>query len=525
MRSESGPTESLWMDTVEPLTYPPLAEDIRAHVCVIGAGIAGMSVAYNLAHDGKSVVVIDDSPIGNGESGRTTAHLCNALDDYYSRLARLFGDDGARKAAESHTAAIQRIESIVELEDIDCDFERVDGFLFAGTDDSREFLSEELDASHAAGLTDTGLFERAPVDSFNTGPALRFPRQAQFHPLKYLHGLARAITRDGGRIYTGTRATLVEDGEPAKVTTSSGHTILADDIVVATNSPINDWMVMHTKQAPYRTYVVGLKVPAGSVPHLLLWDTSDPYHYVRVQRGEGRNPAYDILIVGGEDHKTGQARDTDRRFDSIERWARDRFPIAENVAYRWSGQVLEPVDSLAFIGKNPGSDEHIYIATGDSGNGMTHGAIAGILLADLINGVENPWAAIYDPSRISLRSAPHYARENINVAEQYSSWLTPGEVDRIDGIPNNSGAVIRRGMRKAAVFRDAEGNISECSAMCTHLYCIVHWNDTEKTWDCPCHGSRFDPYGKVINGPAIEDLGPAPEERRTEDRDSAEEKA
>ena len=514
MRSESGATESVWMDTVQPLSYPPLTDDIRAHVCVIGAGIAGMSVAYNLTRAGKSVVVIDDGPVGSGETGRTTSHLCNSLDDYYSRLIRLFGKQGARYAAESHTAAIQRIESIVDLEQIDCDFERVDGFLFLGDGDKRDVLVDELEASHVAGLTDTGLFERAPVDAFNTGVALRFPRQAQFHSLKYLHGLAAAITRDGGRIFTGTRATLVEDGTPATVTTASGHTILAHDIVVATHSPINDWMVMHTKQAPYRTYLIGLKVPKGSVPHVLLWDTSDPYHYVRVHPSSRQELPYDVLIVGGEDHKTGQADESENRFSLIEKWARRRFPMATEVLYRWSGQVLEPVDSLAFIGKNPGSDEHIYIVTGDSGNGITHGVIAGILLTDLITGTDNPWADIYDPSRISIRSAASFARENLNVAEQYTSWLTSGDVETTEEIPNDSGAVIRRGMRKVAVYRDPQGKITECSAVCTHLYCIVDWNNTEKTWDCPCHGSRFDPFGKVINGPAIEDLGPAPDDKR-----------
>ena len=247
---------------------------------------------------------------------------------------------------------------------------------------------EELEASHVAGLADTGLFERAPIESFDTGVALRFPRQAQFHSLKYLHGLARAITRDGGRIYSGTRATLVDDGTPAKVTTGSGHTITADDIVVATHSPINDWMVMHTKQAPYRTYVLGFRIPMDSVPHVLLWDTSDPYHYVRVHPASRSELPYDVLLVGGEDHKTGQSDDSEHSFSLVEEWARKRFPMATEVLYRWSGQILEPVDSLAFIGKNPGSDEHIYIVTGDSGNGITHGVIAGILLTDLICGRE-----------------------------------------------------------------------------------------------------------------------------------------
>lgn len=511
MHSDSGATESLWMDTASTPDYPPLTVDARAHVCIIGAGIAGMTAAYLLARAGKAVVVIDSGSIGGGETGRTTAHVSNALDDYYHKLGRLFGDDGIRTAAESHTAAIQRIEAIAELEDIDCDFERVDGFLFLGEGGKRSLLEDELDATHVAGLTDTGLFERAPIEAFRTGPALRFPRQAQFHPLKYLNGLARAITRDGGRIYCGTQAKNIEDGTPARVTTADGHTITAEDIVVATNSPVNDWMVMHTKQAAYRTYAIGLKVPAGVIPHMLLWDTADPYHYVRVHQADKPGADYEVLIVGGEDHKTGQAQHTDDRFTHLENWARSRFPMATDVMYRWSGQVLEPVDGMAFIGKNPGSDEHIYIATGDSGNGITHGTIAGILLTDLITGHENPWSALYDPSRITFRSASDYARENLNVAEQYSSWLTAGDVGSVEEIANGSGAVIRRGMKKIAVYRDAAGKVSECSAVCTHLYCIVDWNATEKTWDCPCHGSRFDPYGKVVTGPAISDLEPISE--------------
>lgn len=498
------------MDTVEMVSFPPLTTDARAHVCVIGGGIAGMTTAYVLTRAGKSVIVIDDGPIGGGETGRTTGHVSNALDDLYSNLAKLFGDDGARLAAESHTAAIQKIEDIVGLEDIDCDFERLDGYLILDGDTKRELLEDELEAARLAGLADTELVDRAPLDSFDTGVALRFRRQAQFHALKYLNGLARAIVRDGSRIYCGTKATDIEDGTPCTVTTADGHTIIADDIVVATLSPINDWMVLHSKQSAYRTYVLGLEVPTDSVPHILLWDTGDPYHYASVHAAAGHNTGCDILIVGGEDHRTGQAQDMDERFARIEKWARERFPMAGRVRYRWSGQLLEPVDGLAFIGKNPGPDEHIYIITGDSGNGITHGTIAGILLTDLITGRENPWKNMYDPARIHLRATPEFARDNLNTAEQYASWLTPGDVGSVEEIPNNSGAVIRRGLRKIAVYRAPNGEISACSAVCTHLYCIVDWNDTEKTWDCPCHGSRYDAHGRVVNGPAIENLEPVP---------------
>jgi len=468
-----------------------------------------MTTAYLLARAGRAVVVIDDGPVGGGETGRTTAHLTAALDDRYYQIQKLHGVEGARLAAESHTSAINRIESVAALEDIDCDFERVDGFLFLGGDSTREELERELSATHRAGLSDVTMVDKAPLDFWNTGPALRFPRQAQFHPLKYLNGLARAILRDGGHIYSNTHAEKIEDGEPCRVTTADGHVILANNLVVATNSPVNDWVILHTKQAAYRTYVIGARVPRGSIPHGLYWDTPDPYHYIRLQEVDIQldpDRTDEILIVGGEDHKTGQEDDAEERFKRLEDWTRERFPMVKSVDFKWSGQVMEPVDYLAFIGKNPGTDEHIYVATGDSGNGMTHGTIAGMLLTDLILGRKNSWAKLYDPSRKKLRATPEFVRQNLNVAAQYADWATKGDVDDMESIPPGSGAVIRKGTKKIAVFRDDQGNIHQRSAVCTHLYCIVDWNSGERTWDCPCHGSRFDPYGNVVNGPAITPL-------------------
>ena len=508
MRSDSGHTTSVWMAADVP-DLPTLSHDVRTSVCVVGAGIAGMTTAYLLGRAGRAVVLIDDGPIGGGETGRSTAHITAALDDRYSELEKLHGEERSQIAARSHTAAIDRIESIASLEDIDCDFERVDGYLFLGGGDSRKVLERELEATHRAGLSDVELLERAPVTSFDTGPALRFPRQAQFHPLKYLNGLARAILRDGGQLYSGAHAESIQDGEPAKVTTSEGHVITANSVVVATNSPVNDWVILHTKQAAYRTYVVAARIPRGSVARGLYWDTLDPYHYIRLQEVDTLlDPARrdELLIVGGEDHKTGQADDADERFKRLEEWTRQRFPMIGNIDFRWSGQIMEPVDYLAFIGKNPGTDKHIFIATGDSGNGITHGTIAAVLLTDLILGRRNPWAKLYDPSRVTLRATGDFLKENINVAVQYSDWATGGEVDSYDQIAPGAGAVVRRGMKKVAVYRDDQGNIHEHSAVCTHLYCIVSWNSAERTWDCPCHGSRFDPYGQVVNGPAITPL-------------------
>jgi glycine/D-amino acid oxidase-like deaminating enzyme/nitrite reductase/ring-hydroxylating ferredoxin subunit len=508
MRSDSGRTTSVWMAADVP-ELPALSHDIRTNVCIVGAGIAGMTTAYLLARAGRAVVVIDDGPIGGGETGRTTAHITASLDDLYHRVEKLHGVEGIRIAAESHTAAIDRIESIASLEDIDCDFERVDGYLFLGAGSDKDLLERELASAHRAGLSDVEFVARAPIDSFDTGPALCFPRQAQFHSLKYLNGLARAIIRDGGQLFSGAHAKSVEDGEPAKVTTSDGHVITADSIVVATNSPVNDWVILHTKQAAYRSYVVAARVPRGSVTRALYWDTENPYHYIRLQEVD---PVLDphrkeeLLIVGGEDHKTGQADDADERFRRLEEWTRQRFPMVRNIDFKWSGQIMEPVDYMAFIGRNPGTDQHIYVVTGDSGNGITHGTIAGMLLTDLINGRKNPWSKLYDPSRVTLRATGNYLRENLNVASQYTDWTKPGDVDSYDQIAPGSGAVVRRGMKKIAVYRDELGNIHERSAVCTHLYCIVDWNSGEETWDCPCHGSRFDPFGRVINGPAITSL-------------------
>jgi len=503
---EPAQTLSIWMDTAAIPLERPLTERVSADVCIVGAGIAGMTTAYLLAREGKSVVVLDDGPIGGGMTGRATAHLVNALDDRYFELERLHGEDGARLAAESHTAAIDRVEQIVNEEKINCEFERLDGYLFVPPRDPRKILDDELAAVHRAGLVDIEKVERVPWDSFDTGPALKFPRQAQFHPLKYLAGLAVAIKQKGGRIYTESHAKEIEGGKNARVDTDGDGVVNAEAVVIATNSPVNDLIAIHTKQAGYQTYVVGARIPRGSVTRGLYWDTPDPYHYIRIETVGTGASAYDVLIVGGEDHKTGQKDDAGKRFGALERWARHRFPMIEGIEYRWSGEVMEPVDGLAFIGRNPLDAKNVFIATGDSGNGMTHGTIAGMLLTDLILERKNDWESIYDPSRITLKALPEFARENLNVAAQYADLVVGADVDSVDEIRRGAGAVISRGLLKVAVFRDADGNAHEFSAVCRHLGCIVNWNSLENTWDCPCHGSRYDALGHVIQGPANSDL-------------------
>ena len=484
--------------------YPTLDADISCDVCVVGAGIAGLSVAYRLTQEGRRVVLVCDGEVGGGETGRTTAHLSSVLDDRYYELERLHGERGARMAADSHTAAINAIEEIVRKEQIECDFLRLDGYLIELPGASLANLQREQDAARRAGLSGVELVS-APALPFEVAGALRFPRQAQFHPLKYLCGMAKAITGNGGRIFAHTHITEVKGGQTAHVISTTGLRVQAAAVVVATNAPINDMVTMHTKQAPYRTYVIGVQLPRNTFAPMLLWDNLDPYHYLRLAR-ESADAPYDLLIVGGEDHKTGQNADPGAALERLEAWTREHFPSAGKVAYRWSGQVLEPVDGIAFIGHNPADESNVYIVTGESGNGMTYGTIAGILIADLIVGKPNDWATLYDPRRKTLRAAGEFAHANLNVAAQYRDWVTSGEVASEDSIEPGRGAIVRKGLRKLALYRDQAGQVHSFSAVCPHLGCIVQWNPLEKSWDCPCHGSRFDALGQVITGPAISPL-------------------
>lgn len=504
-------SESIWKDETGTLEAPALDADTTADVCIVGAGIAGLTCAYMLQRSGASVVVLDKGPVGGGQTGQTTAHLANVMDDRFAWLEQLFGPEGARLAYESHGAAIDTIEGIAQREGIDCDFERLDGYLFLGPEQPLDLLHREREAAMRVGFAGLEELARAPLSSFDTGPCLRFPRQAMFHPLRYLAGLLAAFKRDGGRMYTGTHVARVEGGASPHVLTASGLRVDARSVIVATNTPMNDRFAIHTKQAPYRSFVVGLAVPAGAVPHGLYWDMEDPYHYVRLQRLRGENgSSSEVLIVGGEDHKTGECDDAEERYARLEAWTRARFSMAERVLYRWQGQVMEPIDGLGFIGADPEHQKGVYIATGDSGQGMTHGTIAGMILSELVTGNRHPWAHLYDPRRKTLRAAREFARENIKVARHYAEWLQRAEVESVDDIPQGSGAIVQRGLHKLAVYRDDQGKLHERSAACTHLGCLVHWNSAERSWDCPCHGSRFSPDGVVLNGPAQKPLAAAP---------------
>jgi glycine/D-amino acid oxidase-like deaminating enzyme len=394
---------STWCATARPFAAPALEQNVRADVCVVGAGIAGLTTAYLLAREGKSVVVVEKNKVGGGETSHTSAHLSNVMDAGYRKIESLHGKAGARLAAQSHSSAIARMDYIVAKEFIDCNFERVDGYLFLGPKTSEEGLHQEFEAAQRAGVMVKEL--AGPPFGLKLGPCLRFRRQAQFHPLKYMAGLAAAVKRYGGRIYSGTEAEEITGGKAAEITTANHKKISAGAVVVATNTPINGGMSLRAKQAAFRSYVIGIPIRADSIPKALYWDTEDPFHYVRLQRTKDGRLERHVLIVGGEDHKAGQAEDIENRFARLRAWARTRFGPLGEPEFHWSGQTMNAVDGLALIGRNPGDEDNVYIATGDSGMGLTHGTIAGILLTDLIMGRENPWTALYDPSRASLLAA------------------------------------------------------------------------------------------------------------------------
>lgn len=480
----------------------------EADVVVIGAGIAGLTTAIALLQQGRQVVLIDRSGFGGGESLRTTAHLASALDDRYARLRRWHGPEGARLAALSHSAAIDWLESFCAGAG-GCGFARVSGYLFAH-DGNSERLREEAQAARDAGLN-ARLISSGLSPWPQLGAVLEFPQQARVDMGLLMQALALAAI-EGGATCVHADAVAVEGGTPASVTLDDGAAIAARAVVVATNTPFNDRVSLHTKQAAYRSYVVAAQCREGAVPDALLWDDADPYHYVRWLE-DAERPGHGWAIVGGEDHRTGQDADT-TAYVRLQDWAKQRFPGLGTFTHAWSGQIMEPADGLAFIGADPAGADNVFVATGDSGNGVTHGTIAGLLLSELVQGRPHPWSALYDPSRKPVRAGGEWLQENANTAAQYSDWVTPGDIRDASELGLGEGATLRRGLRRLAVYRDGTGAVHAFSARCPHLGCAVRWSPQEKSWDCPCHGSRFDAVtGAVLNGPAQRPLEAADPDR------------
>ena len=491
-------------------TFPRFARldgDAEADVVVVGAGVTGLTAAYELASAGRSVVVIDRGRCASVDTGHTTAHLTMVTDTRLSELVDQLGRDHAQAVWDAGLAAIARIDDIARARAIDCGFDRVEGYLHLPQGDvgSKEVDRLRRDAELAAEMGfDAAFVEQTPLVGT---PGMRVDGQARVHPRRYLAGLAKAITELGGRIHEHTGAEEFSD-RPLSVR-ANGHRITCGDVVLATHNPLvgvagtTGATLFQTKLALYSSYVVAGRVAKGVVPDALLWDTADPYRYLRVEPRRG----YDVVIYGGEDHKTGQAGDTEARYARLEETLAALAPGIE-LTHRWSGQVIETPDGLPYIGPTA---EHQYAGTGYAGNGMTFGTLAGMMMADAILGRANPWSELFDPGRKAVR---HGLRDYLKENASYPYYLIR---DRFAGAEGRSLRSVKRGEgkvvevrgKKAAVYRDPAGGLTVRSATCTHMGCLVRWNPSEKTWDCPCHGSRFAPGGEVISGPAESPLGDA----------------
>ena len=498
--TQQGSTNSYWLATEPFPTYPKLSRHESADVVVVGAGITGLTTASLLTRAGRKVVLLERGRCASVDSGLTSAHLTMVTDARLSELAKRFGRTHAQAVWDAGLAAIATIEEIVREHGLDAGFEWVEGYLHTPVDaaegDDDPLLQE--DAKLATELGFDAAFE--PVVPLMGRPGVRVEGQARLHPRRYLAGVARSLADAGGLIFEHSEVTEFIDS-PRRVKCND-YMVDCDDVVIATHNPLVGLSstaaatLFQTKLALYTSYVIGSRVEKGVVPDALWWDTADPYRYLRVQPHRD----YDMLIFGGQDHKTGQQADTEACYGRLERDLARIVPGAKN-EYRWSGQVIETPDGLPYIGA---SADHQYSATGFSGNGLTFGTVAAMMITDAIVGRPNPWAELFDPGRKAVtRGLWEYVKENVDYPYyMIRDRFAGAETRSLRGIRRGDGAVLARDGKKVAVYRDPAGKITERSAVCTHLGCVVAWNPAERTWDCPCHGSRFKPEGQVIAGPA-----------------------
>lgn len=496
-------TTPFWATNVEIPRFPPLSADLAVDVLVIGGGITGLTAAYLLTRAGRRVALIERERIGGGETGHTTAHITFLTDTRLGDLVRKFGRNHAQAAWDAGLFAMNQIAEHVQEEGIDCELRRIPGYLFAAGEAAAAKEAEQLreEAALAAELGFDALYvDSAPVMH---RPAIRFANQLKFHPLKYLTGLAQRALNGGGQIFEGTAAG--DFSESTRSVDANGHRISFEQVFLATHVPLQgetgtaSAALLQTKLAAYSTYAIGARLPSGVLPEALFWDTANPYHYLRVDRREG----HDYAVLGGKDHKTGQETDTAERYAELEKMIRGICPESV-VNHRWSGQVIEPTDGLPYIGETA---EGQFVATGFAGNGMTFGTTAAFMVRDAILGLTNPWRDLFSVDRKKLNALWDYLKENKDYPYYLiKQRLSSAEGARIDDVGREQGKILKLDGKKVAIYRDASGQVTKLSPVCTHMGCIVAWNPSEKTWDCPCHGSRFHSTGEVFAGPAKEGL-------------------
>lgn len=473
----------------------------RCDVAIVGAGITGLTTALLLKREGLKVAIVESGPgIASGESLRTTAHLTQVLDERYHGLSSAFGKAGARLIARAKREALEIVEGLVREHQIECAFRRVPGFLYTEHESEMREIQRELRAMRRAGLP-AQLTREVPA-RFRTRGGIRIDSQADFHPMPYLRALAELVTEGRCRLFLDSPAMEIRDGSSCEVRTQHGS-LLADSVVVATDSPVSSRFTVHSKLASRLTYVIAFPAIGPCLAAGLYWDLDVPYHYLRTHQGH--------VIVGGQDHPVGMDSNPAQRFEALERYARERFgEISPD--FRWSGQVIETPDGLPYIGRAPLS-KRVFLAAGFAGNGMTWGTLAGPILRDLLLDRPNAYADLLSPSRLpkGRASISNWLGENRgNAIRLVGDRLLAAQEKSIAELTPGDGRVIDWSGTPIAVSRDETGAIHSHSPVCPHLGCHVRFNRLEQSWDCPCHGSRFDQEGRVIHGPATRDLEPRP---------------
>jgi glycine/D-amino acid oxidase-like deaminating enzyme/nitrite reductase/ring-hydroxylating ferredoxin subunit len=494
---------SLWVATAPETDYPPLAGDVTVDVAVIGAGITGLTVATLLKRAGARVAVVEAGRVASGTTGYTTAKITSLHGLVYAGLIDRLGEERARLYADANQAALEGVAAFAREGGIDCDFRRMAAYTY--TEDPARVADIEAEVAAARRLGLPAGYTEATALPYSVRAAVRFDDQALFHPRKYCLALAAALPGDGSHLFELTRATDVDEGPPCAVATERG-TIRADQVVLATQIPFLDRGGFFAKTSPSRSYALAARVD-GPVPEGMYLSAEEPTRSVRPHyAGEGA-----LLLLGGEGHKVGHDEDTRRRYAALEEWARARFPVRA-IDYRWSAQDYEPADGVPYIGRVTAGSERVYVATGYRKWGMTTGTLAGMLIADAILGRDNPWAALFDATRVDLtRAAKDLIAANAEVAKRFvGDRLALLKAPPVGELALGEGGLAEAGGEKVAAYRDEAGVVHAVSPVCAHLGCLVAWNSAERTWDCPCHGSRYDHRGRVIQGPTIKDLKPKP---------------
>jgi glycine/D-amino acid oxidase-like deaminating enzyme/nitrite reductase/ring-hydroxylating ferredoxin subunit len=491
-----GKPASLWLETSSKSDYARLERNVTVDVAIVGGGIAGVTTALLLKEAGATVALVEAGRVGAGVTGYTTAKVTSLHGLTYSKLASSFGEDGARVYGEANQAGLERIARFVEELEIDCDFRRKPNYTYTESPEERGRIEEEVATAARLGLP--AAFTQTTDLPFPVAAAIRFDDQGEFHPHKYVLALTARIPGEGSHVFERSPVLGVDDGDPCVVETGTGS-VTADQVVIATHMPLLDRGLYFARVHPERSYVVAARLRGGP-PSGMYLSTESPAHSIRAHPVDGG----ELLLVGGESHKTGQ-RDTSERYRALARWAESRFDV-ERIEYRWATQDNMPADGMPFVGPLWPLSGRLYTATGFRKWGLANGTAAAMILRDLILGRPNAWASTFDPQRLKLRASAHeLATENADVAFRFFADRVRKR-GSIAGLRPGEGKIARSGAAQVAVYKDEEGKLHSLSARCTHLGCIVAWNSAEKTWDCPCHGSRFSYDGEVVQGPAVKPL-------------------